>query len=296
MKVLKKGIDISKWQGSINAKRIKADGVEFAILRSGYSTTVDPKFYTYVSQFKKAGVDIVGVYHFSYAKSVAQAKKEAEFCLKVVKKAKLDSNIIIFYDFEGDTVRAARKAGITLGKTECNAYTKAFCEEIEKSGYKAGVYFNINYYKNWFDHDLLNKYVKWLADYSGSPNYDCAYHQYTNKGSVSGISGNVDMNYFYGLKEIKSVSEVTVEILAGLWGNGDTRKQALEAAGYDYSDCQTAVNKKIADARKKTTHELAVEVILEKWGRGSVRKRALEAVGACYEEVQTEVNRILKSK
>lgn len=108
--------------------------------------------------------------------------------------------MIVFYDFEYDTVKKAKAKGVTLGKNECIAFTKAFCEYVESHGYKAGVYSNIDYHRNMYSDEVLSKYVYWLADYTGSPDYDCAFHQYTSSGTVSGLDGKVDMDYYYGEK------------------------------------------------------------------------------------------------
>jgi GH25 family lysozyme M1 (1,4-beta-N-acetylmuramidase) len=212
MSVKKKGIDISSWQGDINAKRIKDSGIEFVIFREGYRDTADSKFFDNVKKCKEVGLAIIGVYHFSYALNIEQAKQEARFCVSNVKKAGLDKDTIVFFDFEYDTVTKAKAAGVTLGKTECNTHTKAFCETVESLGYKAGIYFNIDYYKNWYEHGLLDRYVKWLADWSGDADYDCDFHQYSSTGSVPGISGNVDMNYRYK-EEVKTMSITANDVL-----------------------------------------------------------------------------------
>lgn len=193
-----KGIDISYYQGNVNFEKVKQAGIQFLILREGYRQTVDSKFHEYVKGAKAAGIPILGVYHFSYALNSDEAKKEAKFCIKQVKKAGLGKDVIIFFDFEYDTIKKAAASGVTLGSKECNEHTKVFCEYIEKKGYTAGVYANIDYYKTMYDHALLSKYIFWLADYTGSPDYPCAFQQYGSKGSVSGISGNVDMDYYYG--------------------------------------------------------------------------------------------------
>lgn len=194
----KKGIDVSVWQGAIDAVKIKNSGIEFVIMREGYRQTVDKRFFENVKKCQETGIEIPGVYHFIYALNVEQAKQEAISCVENVKKAGLGKGTIIFSDFEYDTVTKAAASGVKLGRTECNAFTKAFCETVESFGYKAGIYFNVDYYKNWYDHDLLNKYVRWLADWYGKADYPCVFHQYSSKGSVPGIIGDVDMNYFLG--------------------------------------------------------------------------------------------------
>ena len=204
----KKGIDISYWQGDVNFAKVKADDVQFAIIREGYRQTVDKKFHEYVQGCKNNGIPVVGVYHFSYALNVDQARNEAAFCIEQVKKAGLGKDTVIFFDFEYDTITKAKDQGVTLGSKECNAHTKAFCEYITSQGYKAGIYANLDYYKNMYDKELLKKYIFWLADYSGEADFACAFHQYTNKGKVSGINGNVDMNYSYETtEEVKNMSK-----------------------------------------------------------------------------------------
>ena len=150
---------------------------------------------------KKYGIPIRGVYHFCYATSAEGAKEEAASCLANIQKAGLGKNIVVFFDFEYDTVKKAAEKGVKLGKNECIAFTKAFCSYVEEQGYTAGVYCNLDYYRNMYTPDVLEKYVFWLADYSGSPDVKCDYQQYTSSGKVPGISGNVDMNYYFGEKK-----------------------------------------------------------------------------------------------
>lgn len=198
---MKKGIDISKWQGSVDFSKVKNE-VDFVILREGYRKQIDPKFLEYVKGCSENGIPVVGVYHFCYATSAAGAIEEAKSCLTNIEKAGLaKKDIVVFFDFEYDSVKKAAEAGVTLGKAECIAFTKAFCNHVESQGYTAGVYSNLDYYKNMYDKETLAKYVYWLADYTGDPDVACTYHQYTSSGKVSGISGNVDMNYYYGAEK-----------------------------------------------------------------------------------------------
>lgn len=90
----------------------------------------------------------------------------------------------------------------------------------------------------------------------------------------------------------KSVDTIADEVLQGIWGNGDTRKKKLEAAGYNYSEVQNAVNRKVKGSTKSVT-AVAREVIAGKWGNGSDRKKRLEAAGYNYSEVQAMVNKLL---
>ena len=194
-----KGIDISYWQGNVDFSKVKKDGIQFAILREGYRKTIDENFIDYVTGCKNNGIPVVGVYHFLYSLTEADALAEAKSCVANVKKAGLGKDVIIFADFEYDTVTKAKAKGVTLGKAQCIAHTKTFCEYVESQGYKAGIYTNIDYYKNMYSQDLISKYVFWLAHYtSGNPAYTCDFQQYSSSGKVNGISGNVDMDYYFG--------------------------------------------------------------------------------------------------
>lgn len=296
MEIVKTGIDISKWQKKIDADKIKAAGIEFVILREGSGTTLDSKFSDFAKKLKKAQIEIAGVYHFSYAENVSQARNEAALCIKNLKKAGLSNDTVVFYDFEGGTVRAAADNGVILTEKECNEFAKAFCEKVESEGYRAGIYFNISYYKHWFDHELLGKYVRWLADYSGEAECECEYRQFTSTGRVDGIDGDVDMDYRYEKVEEKSLDELAAEVLAGVYGKGTARKTNLEKAGYSYSAVQERVNQKIIDAQRKSAEDIAREVIDRLWGKGEIRKRAIEAVGKNYREVQDIVNVMIARK
>lgn len=213
----KKGIDISAWQGDIDALKVKSSGIKFVLIREGYRQTTDSKFFANVQKCKEAGIDVLGVYHFSYALNIEQAKQEAELCISNMQKAGLSKETIAFFDFEYDTVKKALASGVILGKNECNLHTKAFCETVERLGYKAGVYYNIDFYKNWYDQSLLNKYVKWLADWSGDADYDCRFHQYSSEGCVAGIDGNVDMDYYFSEEKNMGVTANDVLDVARGW-------------------------------------------------------------------------------
>lgn len=207
MVVTRKGIDVSKWNVITDAKLARQSGVEFAILREGHGFNTDISFFDNVKKFRAAGIDVAGVYHFAYATTCEGAAKEAKLCLDNLKQAKLESKpgFIVFYDFEYDTINECKKVGVTLTKKECNEFTKVFCETIEAAGYTAGIYFNLDFYRNWYDHDLLSQYANWYADWraSATPLEGCVYHQYSSIGSVPGIVGHVDMNNCYFLKGVE---------------------------------------------------------------------------------------------
>lgn len=297
---MKKGIDISYYQKNVDFTKVKNYGIEFVILREGFRRAVDTKFFEYAKQCKAAELPIMAIYHFSYALNADQAKEEAQLCVKNLQKAGLGKDVVIFFDFEYDTVTKAKAAGVTLDRDDCNKHAEVFCEEVKALGYIPGIYSNIDYYKNWYNHDLLSKYIFWLADYTGEPNYPCTYHQYSSKGHVEGIVGYVDMNYYYGESEqeeaplVKTIDDIAKEVLSGKWGNGEFRKNALKAAGWDYAAVQKRVNALLqVKPAKKTVDEIAKEVLAGKWGNGEFRKNAIKAAGYDYAEVQRRVNAII---
>lgn len=196
---MKKGIDISKWNGKIDFMQVKKSGVDFVIIREGYRKQIDPRFLEYVDESTKAGLVVLGIYHFLYTRSVEDAILEAQSAVSNAKKAGLNpDDIIIFSDYEYDTVDDAKEAGIVLTKEDCNAHVQVFCAEVTRLGYKAGIYTNLDYYRHYYTAETISPYPVWLADYTDGPDFSCIVQQYTSKGSVSGISGNVDMNYYYG--------------------------------------------------------------------------------------------------
>lgn len=195
-----KGIDISYHNGNIDFDMLKENGIEFVCIRSSYRNTTDPKFFEYVKKAKAAGIKILAIYHFSYALNESESVEEARYCVNNLKAAELDTDVLVFYDFECDTVKKAAAKGVVLTAKECNTHTIAFCEEVKRLGFIPGVYTNIDYYKNWYTKNVLDKYKIWLADYKGGPDFDCLIQQYSSTGKVPGIKGNVDLDYYYGEK------------------------------------------------------------------------------------------------
>ena len=194
---MKKGIDISQWQGDIDFAKVTKE-VDFVILREGYRKSVDPKFSEYVQGCRKNNILIHGVYHFVYALNNQDVIAEAKSCIANFEDANLDkSTVRIWCDLEYDTIENAKKQGVVLGKNEINLFTKTFCDYIVSQGYLTGVYTNCDYYKNYYEQSVLAKYPVWLADYTGEADYPCMMQQYSNKGVIAGISGNVDVNYCY---------------------------------------------------------------------------------------------------
>ena len=192
------GIDVSKWNGSIDWNAVKNSGVSYVIIRCGYrgSTTgaliEDPTFRTNIKGALNAGLK-VGVYFFTQATNEVEAVEEASMVLGLIKGYNI--SYPVFLDVESSNGRAD---GIdTATRT---AVCKAFCQTIQNSGYKAGIYANKTWLNEKIDTPSLTGYKIWLAQYAAAPTYSRTKYdmwQYSSKGSVSGISGNVDMNISY---------------------------------------------------------------------------------------------------
>lgn len=192
----RKGIDVSKWQGTIDWGKVKAAGIEFAMIRAGYgNNNIDKQFKKNISECNRLSIPC-GVYWFSYALNAEQAKREAQQCLAAIKPYRVEYPVC--FDLEYDTIRYAKEKGVTIGKALATAFVEAFCGEIEKAGYYAMNYANKDYLQRMFNMDVLQKYDLWYAFWDSScDRKDVGLWQYTDKGRVAGINGNVDMNYVY---------------------------------------------------------------------------------------------------
>ena len=197
LNVIEKGIDVSKHNGSIDWNKVKADGIDYAIIRGGYGNSyVDPYFKDNIEGATKAGLK-VGVYWFSYSTSVEKARQEAEKCLEVISPYKDKITYPVFYDFEYASVDYAAKQGVTVTKSLATDMANTFINRIASAGYDTGLYSNQDFSSRYFDTSILNSNNLWIAQYTSKCTYSKPYMmwQYSEKGSVNGIKGNVDLNY-----------------------------------------------------------------------------------------------------
>ena len=193
------GIDVSGHNEEIDWEAVKADGIEFAIIRCGYrgassgSLVIDSYFKKNMMGAIKAGIP-VGVYFFSQAVNETEAIEEASMVVDACKLYMLDLPIFIDSESAGGSGRADK-----LDVETRTAVTRAFCETITNSGYEAGVYASKNWWNKRLDPEKLTLYHAWLAQYTEEPDYDGYYDfwQYTSKGSVDGIDTKVDLNVWY---------------------------------------------------------------------------------------------------
>ena len=300
------GIDISTWQKGYPYAKASAEGVKFAILRAGFSQTKDSQFETHYSNAKAQGWG-VGAYWYMYAKNVEAAKKEAYAFLNVIRGKQFEYPV--YLDIEDPSLQK-------LGKSTLNAMVTAFGEIMEANGYYFGVYTNKYWYNSIISGaDLNRKFDWWIAQWSSyepsGVNYglwqfggetnklrsnkvagmvidqDYAYKDYPNimkSGKLNGFGGSTPTPTPQPQPTpTKSIDELAREVIEGKWGNGDDRKNRLQAAGYNYSEVQTKVNEILnggnQPAPKKSNEEIAKEVINGKWGNGEDRKNRLTLAG-----------------
>lgn len=248
------GVDVSTWQGDIDWNKAKGQ-ISFAILRLGYignnENSLDAKFERNYAECRRLGIPI-GVYVYNYVRSEGRIKESAQWVINKLQGKEIQ--LPVYLDMEDSSITGIGRSGLT---NLCVAFNTV----IEKAGYWAGVYANLNWYNNYLNKDeIKRRYTTWIAHYGVDPNkykgqYDML--QYTSSGKVSGISGNADMNEMYRnlIAEInggskpkptptprKSIDELAKEVINGQWGNGEDRKNRLTKAGYDYNAVQNKVN------------------------------------------------------
>ena len=190
-----RGIDVSKFQGSIDWNAVKADGITFAIIRCGYrgygtgALVEDATFRQNIQGAINAGLR-VGVYFYSQAINEAEAVEEASMVLSLVSGYSLPLGV--YYDTE--TVAGGRANAISA--SERTACAVAFCETIRNAGYQAGVYSYASWFYNALNFANISKYNIWIAQYRDTLDFNYHYNiwQYTGSGRVNGISTAVDMN------------------------------------------------------------------------------------------------------
>lgn len=195
-----KGIDVSEWQGKINWAQVKTAGVDFAILRCGYASTYpDKQWHNNVQGCLSTGMPF-GVYLYSRATSPEEASKEADFAISQLKSEGLtgaDLALPVYFDMEDSKMAGKNYAAIA----------QAFFDKLTAAGYPVGTYANLSWWNTRLTSPVFDKYSKWVAAYNASigltytpmSNFSegNGIWQFSDYGSVPGISGRVDLNYTY---------------------------------------------------------------------------------------------------
>ena len=247
-----KGIDVSSYQGTINWKKVKESGYQYAILRLGIGDDItsqdDKRLKENIKGCQENNIPY-GYYLVSYAKNLSgdeSVDREIEHTKRLIEGTKPFG---IFYDMEVENT-------IYLGKEALTNFAIKYCDYFKNLGYQVGVYANKNWFTNYLDYNKLksNGYKIWLAHYGvDKPGLECDIWQYSDKGNVEGINTNsTDLDIMYSnlivsnqesnLSNLKSLEEVVQEVVNGVWGNGEDRKSRLTDAGYNYNEVQEKVN------------------------------------------------------
>ena len=235
-----KGIDVSAYQGKIDWETVADYGMGFAILRiTEKGNKTDSTFEQNYRGCAQYGI-LVGVYKYSYAKSVAQAEQEAESVLKVLNKRKLD--FPVFYDLEWSEQRK-------LGSAAVEKIALAFLNKIQVAGYKVGIYCNVDWYQNVLT-AALKKYDCWIARYPANdngtlqerlrPDFGIGW-QYSSKATIPGIATKVDRNVFYkDYKTEEGTGMTATEAINAVIGIAEEEIGYLEKRSNSQLDSKTA--------------------------------------------------------
>ena len=189
-----KGIDVSAWQGVIDWQKVKASGIQFAIIKAGGSDDgvyTDSKYERNYSECKKYGIP-VGAYYFAGPNFTTKADGEADAdrFIKLLKGKQFEYPV--YLDLEPPLKASNRKYNTDAAV--------AFCEKVEKAGYYVGVYGSTySTFQSLVDDSRLTSYAHWVAQYANSCTYWDNYGiwQYASNDYINGINGNTDMNLCY---------------------------------------------------------------------------------------------------
>lgn len=255
------GIDVSEHNGIVDWDKLK-NVIKFAIIRIGWignknNHTLDKQFIRNYQECKRLNIPI-GAYVYNYCSSIETAREGGNWVVDQIKN--FDFDLPIYIDMEESSLTK-------LGRNVLTNIVHAFNDKIEKCGFWAGIYANLNWYENFLNKEELKKrYTTWIAHYTNQTelyknNYDM--WQKSSTGSFYGVAGRFDLNIMYrdligdivtSKKQQQENFNQTVdkklntviadEVYRGQWGDGDTRKRLLEKAGYNYQEIQDIVNEK----------------------------------------------------
>lgn len=207
---VKKGIDVSQWQGKIDWEKVKADGIEFAIIKCGYGDDYadqDDPYWSYnVSECERLGIPY-GVYIYSYALNTAQAVSEANHVLRLLQGH--TPSYPVYFDMEDKTT-------LVVGNEMLGNIAKTFCDRISSAGYKVGIYSSLDWLNNYLTSSVFQNikngtWSLWVAQWNATCDYTGTYDmwQCANTGTVDGINGDVDLDFW--MTETSDVAPIEVE-------------------------------------------------------------------------------------
>lgn len=238
-------IDVSDHQGVIDWEKVKGQ-IDGAMIRCcwSYGERNDKQFERNISECNRLGIPC-GVYLFSYAINDEEARKEAEWCLELIKPYRLEMPVA--WDFENASADYAKRQGVTVTKEMVTRWAHIFLETIEKAGYWATLYSNRDYLTRFYEKDIEKRFDLWYAGwvsaeeatYDSKLSYDCGMWQYGYK-QYDGINGNVDSNFcykdypmllhWYGLNHLDEPKETRPEYIITAEKHGFDTENPTEAA------------------------------------------------------------------
>ncbi len=249
------GIDVSHHNGGINWAKVAQAGKTFAILKCQYESASHRKDEQFEANYKGAGDNGImrGVYVYIASHSIANPEADVKSLISNLNGRDLEYGV--WLDLEDKSLRA-------IGKAKIRELVYYYAEAIRSAGYYVGLYCNLDWYNNVIHADLKRDFDFWIARYprndTGAYNAHSTLKppvsiavawQYSSKGRVGGISGNVDLNVDYDgvicLNTRKDDYTIALEVKAGKWGTKNTtptRQERLEAAGYNYEAIRKIVN------------------------------------------------------
>lgn len=239
----KVGIDISKWQGKIDWERVKNYGIDFAMVRVGTGTSglrIDTTALYNITECNRLGIP-VGAYFYSYSYTPEQAAKLTREVMEWIKYHKVQLQYPVAFDIEYDECHTSKTP--RLNSAKC----KQAMQVIESYGYYGAIYASEGFFKWHLYLPALEKYDKWVAAYRGIDNIGIPHGmwQYSSKGEVPGISGNVDKDVAYkdypsiikraGLNKLPRYKEYKITITPMSEGDKNTIVSQCKALGLNYT-------------------------------------------------------------
>lgn len=254
------GIDISRHNGSIDFETAVKEGVKFVIIKGGGGDSglyTDARFSENYDRCVSLGLD-VGAYWFSRALNVQDAVEEAKYFYKNCLSGR-KFQLPVYIDVENVTM-------LNIGKRALTDTIKAWCDYLEDRGFFTGIYSSKSFFDAFMYDRELKDYTHWVAQWNTECTYEDAsvlgvwqFGGETNLLRPNTVAGKIcDQNYMYRdfpklirsaglngfeISQVKDITEIAEEVIAGDWGNGDERKLRLIEAGYDYWEVQAEVNR-----------------------------------------------------
>ena len=248
------GIDVSEHNGTIDWQSVKDAGIDFAILRVGFAGDtnggrLDNYFRRNVSECERLGIPY-GVYLYSYARNEDDAQAEARLMLSALKGH--SPTLPVYYDLEEQKTNADGSPKWTPfnDPSKLASIAKTFCGQIAAAGYKPGIYANVNWFKNYLTDPcfLSSGWSIWTAQYwyggrydeclgltpDAPAKYDC--WQYSSRGSVPGVSGDVDVNYWFGNATPDTSDDQIAAELARVAQRYSSQLGAVTGEAYKFED------------------------------------------------------------